>query len=172
MRPLLLLLSAAAKVMAVPGGQALLAQTQGEYEDELDGIALFPGIVRGDTRFGVLLAGRANGDLPGTWAGTVNYRSPWVVPGLHHDIVDGSWYFRAPEGALFGRIVEGRLLRDDTCRYAEVELTVEITGGRGAFEGATGIGVLAEGVVDHASRVPRFTARQTVALQRIEDWDD
>ena len=169
MRPLLSLLSAAAKVVAAPGERSLLTQVPGEYLDELDGVALFPGIVLGDTRFGVLLAGRASGDLPGTWAGFVHYRSPWVVPNMRHEIVDGSWYFQAPEGAFYGRVVRGQVLRDDTCRYAEIELTVEITGGRGPFTGATGLGVLAKGLVDHGSRLPRFTARQTVALHLLED---
>ncbi len=169
MRPLLSLLSAAARVVATPGEHGLLTQVEGEYLDELDGVALFPGIVRGNTRFGVLLAGRASGDLPGTWAGFVHYRSPWVVPNMHHEIVDGSWYFRAPEGALYGRVACGEVVRDGTCRYAEIELTVEITGGGGRFTGATGLGVLAKGLVDHGSRLPRFTARQTVALQLFED---
>jgi len=169
MRPLLSLLSAAAKVVATPGERSLLTQVQGEYLDELHGVALFPGIVRGDTRFGVLLAGRASGDLPGTWAGFVHYRSPWVVPGMLHEIVDGSWYFRAAEGAFYGRVLTGQVQRDDTARYAQIELTVEITGGRGPFLGATGLGALVEGIVDHATTLPRFTARQTVALHFLED---
>src|SRR5262245_51480100 len=127
MRPLLLLLSTAARVMASSGGRSFLIHSEGEYEDELDGFALFPGIVRGSTRFGVLLAGTAHGDLPGTWAGMVHYSLPWVMPGVDHDITGGTWYFRHSDGSLHGHIAGGKLIRDETGRYAEVVLRVEIT---------------------------------------------
>jgi hypothetical protein len=140
-----------------------------ELQGRLTGVALFPGLEGGTTRYGVLLVGRSAGDISGGWVGVVHYAPPQVLGGIHHEVVGGRWasWARDPEGhlgLLLGRVLRGSIERDATALRAYAELAVSIRGGLGGYWRNRGEGWLSELVVDHGPMPPRLTGELRLTL--------
>ena len=140
-----------------------------ELHGRVTGVALFPGIVDGTTRHGVLLVGRSVGAISGGWLGMVHYTPPQVVAGAHHTIVGGRWAAWARDlegrrGLLLGRVLGGAIERDASGLLARVALEVSVQGGLGGYRGRHGNGKILELMVDHRLMPPRLVGELHIVL--------
>ncbi len=132
------------------------------YTDSVRGIEIFQGVVIGSVRYGVTFVGRATGPLPGVISTSINYSPPNPGAGVTNTVVSGKWALAVIEngvfrGKLLGTVVPvvSTAVWNGDVSAAAVNLTLTITGGTGAFAGATGSGSFG-GFLSHLTFPPTF----------------
>lgn len=138
--------------------------------EPMEGRALFPGAIVGDTRYGVTFTGQAGGAVPGWWTVTVNYSPPSADGGMINDIRGGKWQVTLLEnglyrGTLFGDVTAGQIVRDPTGVYADVWVEFLVTGGTGTYAAARGSGRLIDGKADHTPFPPTLAGELVLQLE-------
>jgi hypothetical protein len=136
------------------------AQVPTIHSDSLQGIEISPGIILGGTRFGATFVGFASGQLPGTFAVSVNYRPPAPGPKVLNTFVGGVWQVAVYkggrfQGTLYGEITGGSAKWNSTGTVTEsLSADLSIVGGTGMFAGAKGNGMFINATLSHLTFPP------------------
>ncbi len=145
-----------------------LASAQTTYTDVLQGLEISPGIVVGNTRVGTTFIGQAAGQLPGTWAISVNYSPPAPGPNVTNNLIRGTWELtvfqnRRIVGTVFGKVVNGQAVWNADGTVADVSANLTVIGGTGVLAGARGTGAFT-GRLSHLVFPPRISGTLQLAF--------
>lgn len=146
----------AAGVGAVPAA-VQAAKQEDEFKLRLSEVSTGEVYPDGSRRVGHTFSGRARGELDGNASLSFDYEPPNAGPKLRQSLVGGQWSVVTPRGEVFGVFTRGSITWNDRGHKGELKASASVTGGTGAFAGATGSGVL-EGVINRTDTPPRLKA--------------